>query len=270
MTAAGYLEGELFLGKIAAKQNLNGVVVKLARATGQKAKEETTVVSGRVTRGGKPIGGGRVGAWQTRRKEMTRVNVTILRGRTVPSLGHEFAQTAVNSDGTFALQNLKPGPWFGPWFLVYEELTGPPTIVGPVAITNKDRTLTVDMALTEGGAIEGRVANLPAAMAGQVRVIAFDTTIVRRDVLVSPDGTIRLEDLPPGQYGLKAGHDAYLDPHAQNGKPGDTPDPKDFEKPAEPWQGATVVTVEPGKTARNVLVDFHPPAPLIEPAKPAQ
>jgi hypothetical protein len=48
----------LFLGKLAAKQNLLGVVVKLARATGEKAKEETTRVTGKVTRGGKPVGGG--------------------------------------------------------------------------------------------------------------------------------------------------------------------------------------------------------------------
>ena len=58
VTADGYLDGELFLGKLAAKQNLSGVVVKLARATGEKAKEETTLVTGVVTRGRKAVGGG--------------------------------------------------------------------------------------------------------------------------------------------------------------------------------------------------------------------
>ena len=178
--------------------------------------------------------------------------------------GYEFVRTTVNSDGTFTLENLKAGPWFGPWFFVYEELIGPPTIVGPVTITSKDRTLTVDIAVTAGGAIEGRVENVPAAMAGQVWVIAFDATILRREVLVSADGTFRLEDLPPGRYGLKAGHDAYTDPHVPRWKPGEKPDPKDFEKLAEPWQGAVVVTVEPGKTARGVVVDFRPPGPLVE------
>jgi hypothetical protein len=161
-------------------------------------------------------------------------------------------------------------PQAGPWFFVYEDLTGPPTIVGPVAITIKDRRLTVDIAVSQGGAIEGRVDNVPAAMAGQVRVVAFDATIVRREVLVSADGTFRLDDLPPGRYGLKAGHDAYPDPHVPRWKPGERPDPKVFQKLAEPWQGAVVVTVEPGQTTRGVIVDFRPPGPLVEPPEAAK
>jgi len=222
-------------------------------------------VTGVVTRGGKAVGGGRVGGWQKRRKEMNRVNAAILRGRTLPMWGHEFVRTTVNPDGTFALGNLKAGPWFGPWFLVYEEPTGPPTIVGPVAITGKDRTMTVDIAATPGGAIEGRVENVPTAMAGQVWVIAFDATILRREALVSADGTFRLEDLPPGRYGLKAGHDAYTDPHVPRRKAGEKPDPKDHQKLAKPWQGAVVVTVEPGEAESGVVVDFRPPGPLVEP-----
>jgi hypothetical protein len=245
------------------------VVVKLARATGEKAKEQTTRVTGVVTRGGKAKGGGRVGGWQKRRKEMDRVNAAIHRGRTLPMWGYEFVRTTVNPDGTFALENLRAGPWFGPWFFVYEEPTGPPTIVGPVTITSKDRNMTVDIVITDGGTIEGRMENVPTAMAGQVWVIAFDATILRREALVSSDGTFRLEDLPPGRYGLKAGHDAYTDPHVPRRKAGEKHDPKDFEKLAEPWQGAVAVTVEPGKTARGVVVDFRPPGPLVEPAKEA-
>jgi hypothetical protein len=251
----------LFLGKLAAKQDLSGIVVKLARATGEKAKEETTRMTGVVTRDGKAVGGGRVGGWQKRRKEMNRPNVAILRGRTLPMTGFEFVRTTVNPDGTFALENLKAGLWF----LLYEETTGSPTIVGPITITSKDRTMTVDIAVTQGGAIEGRVENVPPAMAGQVWVIAFDTTILRREALVSADGTFRLEELPTGRYGLKAGHDAYTDPHVPRWKAGEKPDPKDFQKLAEPWQGAVLVTVEPGKTARGVLLDFRPPGPLVEP-----
>jgi hypothetical protein len=244
-------------------------VIKLARETGEKAKEETTLITGVVTRVGKPVSGGRVGAWQKRRKDYNRINVAILRGRTVPMPGYEFAWAMVGPDGRFAIKNVKPGPWFGPWFLLYEELTnGPPTIVGPVTITSQDRTKTVDIAVTNGGAIEGRVANVPAAMAGQVWVIAFDGMILRREVLVSADGTFRLDDLPPGRYGLKAGHDSYADPHVPRWK-GEKFDPAGF-KPAEPWQGAVVVTVEPGRTVRDVLVDFRPPVPLVEPTEPAR
>ena len=52
--------------------------------------------------------------------------------------------------------------------------------------------------VTDGGAIEGRVENVPATMAGQVWVIAFNDTIARSEALASIDGTFRLEDLPPG------------------------------------------------------------------------
>jgi hypothetical protein len=86
---------------------------------------------------------------------------------------------------------------------------------------------------------------------------------------VSADGTFRLENLPPGRYGLKSGHDAYTDPHVPREKAGEKHDARDFEKPAEPWQGAVVVTVEPGQTARGVVVDFRPPRPLVEPPKEA-
>ena len=263
------MTGSCSWGRLAAKQNLTGVVVKLARASGEKAKEETTVVTGVVTRGGKAVSGGRVGGWQKRRKEMNRPNVSILRGRTLPMWGYEFVWTLVKSDGSFTLEKLKAGPWFGPWFFVYEEPSGPPTIVGPVTITDKDRAMNVEIAVTEGGAIEGRVEHVPAAMAGQVWVIAFDTTILRREALVSADGTFRLDDLPPGKYGLKAGHDAYTDPHVPRWKAGEKPDPKEFQKLAEPWQGAVTVTAEPGQTARGVVVDFRPPGPLVEPGNQA-
>jgi hypothetical protein len=200
---------------------------------------------------------------------MNRPNVAIHRGRTVPMEGYEFVHTAVNADGTFALENLKPGPWFGPWFFVYEEPSGPPTVVGPVTITEQDRTKEVDIAVTRGGAIEGRVENVPAAMAGQIWVVAFDATVVRREALVSADGAFRIDDLPPGRFGLKAGHDAYEDPHIPRWKAGERPDPVAFQKPAEPWQGAAVVTLEAGKTTRGVVVDFRPPGPLVEPGQGA-
>jgi len=54
-------------------------------------------MTGVVTRGGKAVGGGRVGGWQKRRKEMNRINAAILRGRTLPMWGYEFVQTTVNS-----------------------------------------------------------------------------------------------------------------------------------------------------------------------------
>jgi hypothetical protein len=255
----------VFLGKLAAKQNLSGIVVKLAREAGAQAKEETTRVTGVVTRGGKPVAGGRVGGWQKRPKEQNRVNAAIERGRTVPMEGFEFAWSRVGPDGTYSLEHLKAGPWFEPWYFVYEEPGQAPTVVGPVTITSRDRALTVDIPVIDGGAIEGRVEHVPAAMAGQVWVIAFDAGVIRRAVLTAADGTFRLEDLPPGRFGLKAGHDAYVDPHVPRQKPGEEPDRSAWQKPAEPWQGAVTATVEPGRTVRGVVLDFRPPGPIVEP-----
>ncbi len=57
---------------------------------------------------------------------MNRPNAVIMRGRTVPMWGYEFVRRTINADGTFALENLKADPYFGPWLFVYEETTGPP------------------------------------------------------------------------------------------------------------------------------------------------
>ncbi len=239
-------------------------MVKLAREAGAKAKQERTRVTGVVTRDGKPVaGGGRVGGWRKRRKEQNRVNAAIHRGRVVAMAGFEFAWARVGPDGSYALENLKADPRFGPWYFVYEEPGRAPTVVGPIKITDKDRALPVDMAVADGGAIEGRVEGVPAAMAGQVWVVAFDGGVIRREALASSDGTFRLEGLPPGRYGLKAGHDAYEDPHVPRGEPGKI-DPSEWQKSAEPWQGAVAVAVGPGATARGVVVDFRPPGPLVE------
>jgi hypothetical protein len=261
----------VFLGKIPARQNLSGIVVKLAREAGEKAKDETTRVLGIVTRDGKPVaGGGRVGAWQKRRKEWDRVNAAIERGRTVPTDGFEFVWSTAGSDGRYSLENLKPGSRFGTWYFMYEEPGRAPSVVGPVKITAKDRTLTIDIPATAGGTIEGRVEHVPPAMAGRVWVVAFDAGVIRREALVAPDGTFRLENLPSGRYGLKAGHDAYEDPHVPRAPKGSRLDPSWWEKSAEPWQGAVVATVEPGRTVRGIVVDFRPPGPIVDSPKPSE
>ena len=54
-------------------------------------------------------------------------------------------------------------------------------------------------------------------MAGATWVVAFTDTIIRREARVAPDGSFRLDALPPGRYGLKTGHDAYEDPHVPRG-----------------------------------------------------
>jgi hypothetical protein len=233
----------------------------MTREAGDRARQLTTRLSGTVTEGGEPVSGGRVGAWQMRREEMNRPNAFIRRGRVVAAPGFEFRWSTVGPDGSFEIEGLSGGYRSSTWYLRYDEPGRPPTVVGPVAISKDDRELEVDIPIAEGGAVEGRVEHVPEAMSGQVWVALFDDGVIRHEALASPDGSFRIEGLPPGRYGLKAGHDAYEDPHVSRGN---DPDPSEFNKPAEPWQGAEVVEVEPGETTRGVVVDFRPPGPLVE------
>ncbi len=243
----------------------------MAREAGEKAREETTRIVGLAIREGRPVAaGGRVSAWQKPRAERSRANPAMLRGRAVPDGGYEVGWTCVGPDGRFAVEGLKNYPGYEPWFLVYEGPDGACTQVGPIRFTSMDREVRADIRVVESGAIEGRVEHVPAAMAGRVWVVAFDAGVIRREVLAKPDGSFQIEDLPPGRYGLKPGHDAYRDPHVPRVEELRNLDRALLRKKAEPWQGAVVATVESGKTAGGVVLDLRPPGPIVDPADRAK
>lgn len=187
---------------------------------------------------------------------MDRVNVPMHRGRTVTRGGYEMAFARVGPDGRYSIEGLPPAHKY---YLLYEAPGAPSTRLGPVDVRAGQPT-TADIAVTPAGAIAGRVANVPEAMAGMIWVVAFDDTTVRREAAVSPDGTFRIDDLPPGHYGLKAGHDAYEDPHS----PKDDL-PRNARLESQPWSGAVNVDVNSGETAGGILLDFRPPPPLEDP-----
>ncbi|MEW4566964.1 carboxypeptidase-like regulatory domain-containing protein [Tautonia sp. JC769] len=239
----------------------------MTRAESEAAKEQTTRVVGVVTRDGTPIAdGGRVGAWQKRRAENDRVNANLRRGRTVPSSGFEWRWVPVESDGSFVIEDLAihPRSRDRPWFFVFDEPGGASATVGPLEIGRDDREIEVEIPVFEQGSIAGTVEHVPEAMAGQIWVVLFDDGVVRREVLANLDGSFRFDRLPPGRYGLKAGHDGSRDPHVPV-IDRENPDPTLWNKPAEPWQGAAIVTVEPGGTSTGIAVDARPPGPIVEP-----
>jgi hypothetical protein len=212
VTAEGFSEGEVWLGKLAAQQNISGLVVKLRRE-GHAPDADHTRLVGTVTREGRPISLGRVGAWW-QRDEFDRVNSGVQRGRTVPSPRFEVLHVPLRPDGSYALNDLKirmGNP--GRWFVVVEEPGHAPAVFGPLPLNTGKAQQTMNLDAGEGGSIAGRVENVPASMAGQVWVVAFNENVIRREARVSRDGTFRLDGLPPGRYGLKVGHDAYKDPH---------------------------------------------------------
>lgn len=267
MTAEGYVEGELYLGKIAAKQNLSGIVIKL-RKEGRGHDDDHIRLIGRVTRDGRTVSFGRVGAW-FQRDEFDRVNAGVQRGRTIPSPRFEMYHAALRPDGTYAIEALKldmgrPGRWF----LAVEEPGHAPVILATPALAAGEKQRTIDLKTVEGGSIAGTVEHVPQAMAGKVWVVVFNENIVRRETRVGRDGTFRLDDLPPGRYGVKVGHDAYRDPHIPKlSGIGTQQTPEElaaFRKKAEPWQGAVIATVRSGATTSDLRLDFRAPGPLVE------
>ena len=232
-------------------------MVKLVREKGTKATEERAGVAGVVAGAGE---GGRVGAWQKLREHI-RGNVPMRRGRPSPPGGYEFAASKVGPGGSFALDGLKPGEWY----FTFEEPGRASTLVGPFALKKGEAAHPLTITPTPGATIEGWVENVPPAMLGQVWVVAFDDRITRREALAGTDGTFRLEGLPPGRYGLKAGHDAYEDPQSLGHlrRPEMEKYRKELFEPAEPWRGAVVVEARAGEMTRDVVLDFRPPEPLF-------
>jgi hypothetical protein len=128
------------------------------------------------------------------------------------------------------------------WYVAAEEPGQAVTQVGPILMAlNQNRT--VDIACTPGGRIRGRVEGVPRGWEGHVWVIAFSGAAVRTEVRVAQDGTFTLPPLPPGGYGLKAGHNAYEDPDVH---PGGLmrEHPESFKETGDPWKQAKVVKVE--------------------------
>ena len=96
---------------------------------------------------------------------------------------------------------------------------------------------------------------IPAGLEGHLWVVAFSRTAIRMEARVRRDGAFAFLRVPPGQYGLKAGHDAYED--------SDVPrsldiSEEDWVRPADPWKRARIVEVESDRDHAGVEVEFLP------------
>ncbi len=162
-------------------------------------------ISGKASRDGRPINVGWVGLWAVPRPPVA-VNTPVMRGRTVVG-GPIVYSSAPIRDGNYTLdvpfQNED-------WYVAVEEPGHALTQVGPIPIALKEQK-KLDITAGEGGRVSGRVKGVPAAWAGHAWVVAFSKTAVRAETWTSPDGTFSLPLLPPGEYGLKVGHEAYED-----------------------------------------------------------
>ena len=249
--AAGYVEAEVVTPDIKVLKNITGLIVKMKKeADGAKTVLPKQQLHGVVTRDGQPVKVGWVGLWFMRRDD-DAVNAPILRGRTVES--DPFIRgRALIVDGKYRLEV----PFDDTdWYIVVEAPGEPMTQIGPLRVKSREEK-KLDIACVQGGAIAGKVKNVPKGWEDDLWAIAFTKTGIRAEARVKSDGTYRLDRLPPGEYGVKVGHDGFLDAEVPRG---DARTAASFKMPATPWKNARVVAVTAGRESDGVVLELPPP-----------
>jgi RNA polymerase sigma factor (sigma-70 family) len=251
-SAAGYQDAEAFTPKVTELKTVEGIVARMKKkAEGAAPTIVRQTIAGTVTREGRPVKSGWVALWRLMRST-NAINAPVRRGRTV--VGPPMVNAAAIRDGSYTIDT--PFQSEG-WYVVVEEPGYPLTQVGPITVAQNEKK-TLDIACTEGGRIRGLVKSVPAGWERNVWVVAFSKTAVREEARVEPDGTFALPPLPPGEYGLKAGHDAYEDAEVYPGLLV-RDHPEAAKEPADPWKRAKVVTVKAGQETSGVEVEFPSP-----------
>jgi hypothetical protein len=234
--AAGYRDGEAFTPENSRRQTITGLVVRMEKdRDGAHSARRPRTLTGRVSRGGRPVAVGWVALW------WSSGFTGLLRGRTTVVPPQVGAYAPIR-DGFYTLEAPSASDR---WYLIVEEPGQPPTQLGPVPI-REDAEQTLDIACIEGGSIRGRVTNVPAGWAGHLWVVAFTENSLRAEARIDGDGRFSLANLAPGEYGLKVGHDAY----------GDADVPRVFPtlplSTVDPWTRARKVTVHPGREIEGI------------------
>ena len=104
----------------------------------------------------------------------------------------------------------------------------------------------------DGGAVHGcikyhRVGREPLGRGVYQCAIQRDLRERRRDIFVS--------QLPPGEYGLKVGHNTYHDWEVPGGKLDESSEAI-WQLRADPWQRAKIVTVRAGSESSGVELEL--------------
>ena len=249
--AAGYHDAEAFTPLVSELKPVEAIVIRLRKKLkGTVSDVARQTISGTVTRDGKPVKVGWVGLWRLA-GDGNETNVDILRGRTV-SARPTVCASATIYEGQYRLDV----PYQDDaWYLAVEEPDQALTQIGPVSI-GLNETQRRDIVCGKAGGISGRLKNVPSDWQGQLWIVAFTRTGVWLETRADEEGRFSFALLPPGEYGLKVGHDAYHDSEVP--QPSDDAErwKKAFETNANPWKRAAVVQVEPGQVTEGVELEL--------------
>jgi uncharacterized GH25 family protein len=251
ISAQGYHDGEAFTPVLSDLQPVSGLVAKLKPKSKESAPQLTKQrITGTVTCNGRAVESGWVGLWIVARPRNTP-NAYVLRGRTTSGWGGKASAAKIH-DGQYSLDVRLQG--FG-YYVVVDEPGHAITQVGPLRIAANE-TKHIDIECVAGGAIAGRVNNVPAAWRGNLWAIAFTGSGVRAETRVAADGAFTFERLPPGRYGLKVGHDGYQDADVP-GHEGLASVPADaWGKISDPWRHSVRVKLASGQTVDGVELEL--------------
>jgi hypothetical protein len=255
--ADGYREAEHSTPKIDVQKDFEDIVVKMKKKPGAM-NAKPMGARGRVTRNGKPVEKGWVALGILSGGAMNMPNADVMRNRTTASPMYVVDEAAIDK-GEYSLKAYRPGSRYV--VIVYEPGHAP-TVVSGLTI-DEDAISNVDIDCVEGGTLEGKVTHHPDALKGQLWAVAFSRTGYRVDARVQKDGTFRFADLPPGEYGVKIGHDGIEDRDVHVAWPGEGKGKdykptqeeyeafqKAFDAPADPWKRAKLATVKAKETTK--------------------
>jgi hypothetical protein len=250
VSAAGYHDGEAFTPKVTQLQPVAGIEVKLRKKReGTVSDVAQQTISGTVSRHGQRVTSGWVGLIY-RRHDEDPINSYMLRGRTVVGLQCTYDRAPV-LDGTYAL---KVPFQDDEWYVAAEEPGQPLTLIGPIKVELNEKK-HLDIEYVDGGSIHGRVKDVPIGWEGNLWAVAFAKSAIQAETPVNADGSFSFSQLSPGEYGLKVGHDAYLDWEVPRGKSAMS-NPALRDKKADPWKRAVIATVRPGSKTSGIELEL--------------
>jgi hypothetical protein len=233
LSAAGYASAE-FKVTADARKTIEVPAVKMKKL----AVPPGPAGAGTVALGGKPVKSG----WAVLyRMTQPKFAADLLRNRPVAPTRYAYAEAEV-TDGTFTLI---PRGTAKDWFVAVYVPGRAPTIVGPLELAD-GKPAEVKVEIAGSGAVAGVVGDVPAQYDGHLWVVAFATNGFRAETRVRVGGKFAFPALPPGEYGLKVGHNAFKDEEVLAEEP-KAPAFK-IQPPADPWKRALKVTLKAGET----------------------